>query len=105
MKPSVVVELLRDPSKVACRLIRLRDRLPYANVSLLAANLPDVLLQVSYALNARSFGCFCLMISFPRGAPACMLASARAILLSYCGCVHVCVCGGMMMLFSTDMGS
>lgn len=72
MKPSVVVELLRDPSRVARRLVRLRDKLPHANVSLLAANLPDVLLQVSHAfiessiesLSSLSFGLLCPVLLF-----------------------------------------
>jgi hypothetical protein len=54
MKPSVVVELLRDPSRVATQLIKLREALPHANVSLLVANQPDLLLQVPQLLSHRA---------------------------------------------------
>ena len=46
LRPAVLAELLRDQGSLAQRLVKLRQLLPYADVSALVAKQPDLLLQV-----------------------------------------------------------
>lgn len=47
MKPPLLAELLRNTSAVAERAVRLRQLLPYTNVSVMASKQPELLLQVT----------------------------------------------------------